>query len=93
SRLIAEAQNPGEYGREQAQKVHKELKRLGPVTPPREFVFMDRAAVGLGGVFLHLRAELNWHRMFHDIIDGYDTEALTQRQNGALAAAGMEAPA
>ncbi|MEO0411513.1 MAG: AarF/ABC1/UbiB kinase family protein [Pseudomonadota bacterium] len=92
-RLIAEAQNPGEYGREQAQKVHQELKRLGPVTPPREFVFMDRAAVGLGGVFLHLKAELNWHRMFHDIIDGYDTEALTLRQNEALAAAGMEAPA
>ena len=33
---------------------------------PREFVFMDRAAIGLGGVFLHLRAELNFHRLFND---------------------------
>ena len=28
----------------------------GPVEVPREFVFMDRAAIGLGGVFLHLGA-------------------------------------
>ena len=28
--------------------------------PPREFVLMDRGAVGLGSVFLRLHAELNW---------------------------------
>ena len=33
---------------------------------PREFVFMDRAAIGLGGVFLHLKAELNFYRLFND---------------------------
>ena len=38
--------------------------KQGPVTVPREFVFMDRAAIGLGAVFLHLRAELNFHRLF-----------------------------
>lgn len=89
-RLIAVADKPGEYGREQAEKVHKKLKDLGPVTPPREFVFMDRAAVGLGGVFLHLGAELNWHRMFQDIIEGYDTDVLAARQAKALAIAGIE---
>jgi predicted unusual protein kinase regulating ubiquinone biosynthesis (AarF/ABC1/UbiB family) len=89
-RLIAVADNPGEYGREQAAKVHKKLKDMGPVTPPREFVFMDRAAVGLGGVFLHLRAELNWHRLFQDIIEDYDTSVLAKRQEGALQAAGLE---
>lgn len=89
-RLIAEAVNPGEYGREQAQAVHKKLKDLGPVTPPREFVFMDRAAVGLGGVFLHLQAELNWHRLFQDIIDGYDTDVLAKHQGAVMSAAGLE---
>ena len=34
--------------------MHQALKEKGPVTVPREFVFMDRAAIGLGGVFLHL---------------------------------------
>src|SRR3546814_4063606 len=36
------------YGAKVAGEVHKELRRLGGVTPPREFVLMDRAAVGLG---------------------------------------------
>ena len=38
----------------------RRCKEKGPVRVPREFVFMDRAAIGLGGVFLHLRARLNW---------------------------------
>ncbi|MEK9598618.1 MAG: AarF/UbiB family protein, partial [Alphaproteobacteria bacterium] len=40
----------GNYGRELAGKVHEELKRIGGIKPPREFVLMDRAAVGLGSV-------------------------------------------
>ena len=47
----------------------------GPITPPREFVFMDRAAIGLGSVFLHLKAEINWYRLFHELIDGFDVKA------------------
>ncbi len=57
-RTIADGVQPGQYGRREAHKVHMALKELGPVTVPREFVFMDRAAIGLGAVFLHLRAEL-----------------------------------
>ncbi|MEM9289399.1 MAG: AarF/ABC1/UbiB kinase family protein, partial [Pseudomonadota bacterium] len=89
-RLIAVAEKPGEYGREHAAKVHRKLKELGPVQPPREFVFMDRAAIGLGGVFLHLQAELNWHRLFHDIIEGYDTDAIAKQQAEALKVADLE---
>jgi len=33
-------------------------------------VLMDRAAIGLGGVFLHLRAELNFHRLFEAAATG-----------------------
>lgn len=57
----------GVHGWETAQKVHQELKRLGGITPPQEFVFMDRAAVGLGAVFMRLKAELNWHQLFEEI--------------------------
>ena len=64
--------------------MHKRLRELGGVTPPREFVFMDRAAIGLGGVFMHLRAEINWHRLFHDLTDGYDAQAMHRRQSRAL---------
>ena len=77
------------YGARVAEKVHRELRRLGGVTPPREFVLMDRAAIGLGSVFLHLRAEINWHEMFHDLIGGFSVEALQNRQATALKEAGV----
>ncbi|MCH8684726.1 ABC1 kinase family protein [Pedomonas mirosovicensis] len=88
-RLINAAEKPGDYGREQAAKVHARLRELGPVRPPREFVFMDRAAVGLGGVFLHLQAHVNWYRLFQDIIEGFDVETLARAQGEALQAAGL----
>ena len=75
------------YGAEVAAKVHRELRRLGGITPPREFVLMDRAAIGLGSVFMHLKAEVNWHRLFHDLIDDFDEKTLARRQKKALAAA------
>lgn len=90
-RRIQEMEASGVYGREVAEKVHHRLKELGGVTPPREFVFMDRAAIGLGGVFLHLDAEINWHRLFHDLIDGFDVAALEKRQKAALKVAGLQA--
>lgn len=83
----------GVYGREVAEKVHRELRALGGVTPPREFVLVDRAAIGLGSVFLHLRAEINWHRLFEDVIGEFDVPALHRRQKAALKAAGISPPA
>jgi predicted unusual protein kinase regulating ubiquinone biosynthesis (AarF/ABC1/UbiB family) len=83
----------GVYGREVAETVHSDLRRLGGVRPPREFVFMDRAAVGLGSVFLHLKAEINWHRTFHELIDGFEVGALEKRQAAALRACKLPLPA
>jgi predicted unusual protein kinase regulating ubiquinone biosynthesis (AarF/ABC1/UbiB family) len=82
----------GIYGAEVAAGVHAELRRLGPVTPPREFVLMDRAAIGLGSVFMHLKAEVNWYRIFHELIEGFDAGALGRRQNEAMAQFGIETP-
>lgn len=87
-RLIEET-NSSHYGVEVAAKVHAELKRLGGVKPPREFVLMDRAAVGLGGVFLRLGAKVNWFRLFHDTIEGFDEKALAKHQAAALKKAGF----
>ncbi len=84
-RTIADGVKPSEYGRRQAFQVHKALKEKGPVTVPREFVFMDRAAVGLGGVFLHLKAELNYHRLFESEIERFSLDDLAIRQSAALA--------
>jgi len=83
----------GAYGRKVAEKVHVELRRLGGVKPPREFVFMDRAAIGLGSVFLRLKAEINWHRLFHELIDDFDVRTLAKRQESALKAVGLKPPA
>ena len=79
----------GNYGRELAGKVHEELKRIGGIKPPREFVLMDRAAVGLGSVFMHLKAEVNWHQLFHDMIDDFTLEALQTRQKNAIRQVGL----
>lgn len=88
TRLIEET-NTGLYGRETAARVHEELRKIGGVEVPREFVFMDRAAVGLGAVFLRLKAEVNWYRMFHELIRGFDEKKLSQQQGRALKAVGL----
>ncbi|MDE0202922.1 MAG: AarF/ABC1/UbiB kinase family protein, partial [Rhodospirillaceae bacterium] len=58
-------------------------------TPPREFVLIDRSAIGLGSVFLHLKAELNWHRLYEDLIAGFDAAQLARRQAAALENCGV----
>jgi predicted unusual protein kinase regulating ubiquinone biosynthesis (AarF/ABC1/UbiB family) len=88
-RRIQEEEEEGVYGRDLAEDVHRQLRRLGGVKPPREFVFMDRAALGLGSVFTHLKAEINWHRLFHELIEDFDPEELETRQRKALQAAGV----
>lgn len=91
-RIIAEGTTPGEYGRREAFSVHKILKEKGPVTVPREFVFMDRAAIGLGGVFLHLEARQNWYRLFNETIEDFEASVVADRQRAAFAEAGVPLP-
>jgi predicted unusual protein kinase regulating ubiquinone biosynthesis (AarF/ABC1/UbiB family) len=90
-RLIQEKQS-GAYGASVAESVHRDIRRLGGVRPPREFVFMDRAAIGLGSVFMHLKAKINWHRLFHELIDDFDEVALAARQRSTLGEAGVALP-
>jgi predicted unusual protein kinase regulating ubiquinone biosynthesis (AarF/ABC1/UbiB family) len=87
-RRIQESDDP-QFGREVAERVHAGLKRTGGVKPPREFVLMDRSAIGLGGVFVRLKAELNWSKLFHGLIADFDEDALAARQAEALARAGV----
>ena len=87
-RIIGEAKG-GMYGRETAHDVHQQLRANGGVTVPREFVFMDRAALGLGSVFIHLKAEINWHRLFNEMIEGFDEADLAKRQKTALSKFGL----
>ena len=89
-RSVADGVKPSDYGRKEAFRVHQALKRLGPVTVPREFVFMDRAAVGLGAVFLHLAAELNFHKLFNEAIENFSVDEVAKRQSAALAGAGLK---
>jgi predicted unusual protein kinase regulating ubiquinone biosynthesis (AarF/ABC1/UbiB family) len=88
-RTIADGVAPGEYGRREAFRVHQALKQKGPVTVPREFVFMDRAAIGLGAVFLHLRAELNFYELFNEAIERFSIDRVAKRQSEALKAVGL----
>ena len=79
--------NSSVYGAEAASKVHKELKKIGGVKPPREFVFMDRAAIGMGSVFLHLDAEVNWYREFHNLIAGFSQNEVELKQKNLISIA------
>ena len=87
-RRITEVDDPT-FGRSVAMKVHEGLRRTGGVQPPREFVLMDRSAIGLGSVFFRLKAEMNWCRLFNELIEDFKTEDLAARQAAALAEAGV----
>lgn len=91
-RTVADGVSPAEYGRKEAFEVHRRLRALGPVKPPREFVFMDRAAIGLGAVFLHLAAELNFHRLFSAAVENFSVETVGARQAEAFACARVPLP-
>jgi predicted unusual protein kinase regulating ubiquinone biosynthesis (AarF/ABC1/UbiB family) len=87
-RTIADGVKPGDYGRREIFTVMQALKAEGgALRVPREFVFLDRATIGLGGVFLRLGAAMNFHRLFEETIDGFDVAALGLRQAEALAEA------
>ncbi len=88
-RTVADDVPPGEYGRREAFKVRQALKAVGGITIPREFVFMDRAAIGLGAAFLHLGASHNWRALFEASLEGFSEEGVAERQAKALAAAGL----
>jgi predicted unusual protein kinase regulating ubiquinone biosynthesis (AarF/ABC1/UbiB family) len=75
----------GFYGKETAHEVHEKLRKIGGgINIPREFVFMDRAALGLGSVFIHLKAEINWHNLFNETIQDFDIKKLEKSQTEAL---------
>ena len=88
---IVAGQKVGEAGAGTAAKVHRAIRAAGGVRPPREFVLMDRSAIGLASVFGHLGAEVNWHRVFHSLADDFQAPALARRQEQALAGAGLAA--
>jgi hypothetical protein len=88
-RQVADGIAPSHYGRREAFLVHKALREKGPVKVPREFVFMDRAAIGLGSVFIHLGAELNFHRLFEAALEGFSPGEVAGRQAQALVEAGL----
>ncbi|MEA2876269.1 MAG: hypothetical protein QOF14_1465 [Hyphomicrobiales bacterium] len=88
-RTIADGVKPSEYGRREAFRVHQGLRKQGRVRIPREFVFMDRAAIGLGGVFLHLDARLNFYQLFNAAIEKFSLAEVARRQAAALTKVGL----
>ena len=88
-RTIAGDVAPAAYGRREAWEVKQRLKPKKAITVPREFGFLERAAIGLGAVMLHLKAELNFHQLFEDAIADFDVDALARRQTAALRAVGL----
>lgn len=91
-RTIADGVAPHAYGRREVWEVKQRLAPEAAVRIPREFVLMDRAAIGLGSVMLHLQAEMNFHRLFEETIENFDTARLAKRQSKVLKAVGLPSP-
>ncbi len=89
-RSVADGIAPGEYGRKEAFRVRQLLKERGPVKIPREFVFMDRAAIGLGAAYLRLGAELNFHELFEQSLEGFSETDLAEKQAAAVKSAELD---
>jgi hypothetical protein len=53
---------------------------------------MDRAAIGLGGVFLHLDARLNYFQIFNETIENFDLARVGARQRVAFGETGVPLP-
>jgi predicted unusual protein kinase regulating ubiquinone biosynthesis (AarF/ABC1/UbiB family) len=89
-RTAADGVKPSDYGRREIGQVMHALKAEGGGLPvPREFVFLERATIGVGSAFLRLGARLNFHRLYEDAIAGFSEDALARRQAGALEAVGL----
>ncbi|GBR52054.1 ABC transporter ATP-binding protein [Neokomagataea thailandica NBRC 106555] len=88
---MQESNDPAE-AKEVLGRVYDGLKRTGGVKLPREFVLLDRSAIGLGSAFLKLGARLNWHEMFQELIEGFNVDDLAARQSEALKKAKVPAP-
>ena len=70
----------GEPGKAVAGQVHEILRKKGGIKPPRFFVFLDRAAVGIGSALIRLRVSLNWHKLFEELIEGFSPDEVASRQ-------------
>jgi len=71
-------------GWEIASRVHAALHRAGGIRPPREFVFMDRAAVGIGSVLMRLQAHANWHQLFESLIESFSITKVADAQQRVI---------
>ena len=76
--------NTSSHGKELLGEVRKKLKKFGGIKPPKEFVLVDRAAIGLGSVFMHLNAEINWHQEFEKLIKDFDKNKLNIKQSNLI---------
>jgi predicted unusual protein kinase regulating ubiquinone biosynthesis (AarF/ABC1/UbiB family) len=62
-------EHTGVKGRETLFKVLETIKKTTPLKIPKEFVFLDRATVGIGSAILRLKTSRNWHRDFLRLLD------------------------
>ena len=77
-----QGENKKGYGFDIAGNVYKELKQIGGVEPPKEFVFMDRAAIGMGSLFMKLNVKINWHNLFRNLTKEFNEKlVLKNRKN------------
>ena len=70
-------------------EIRARARKFGKIRLPREFVLLDRSVIGLGSVFIHLQANINWFRLFHDLITDFDVDHLAARQKNLRAQIGV----
>ena len=90
-RTAADGVSPAEYGCKEIGAAMRALRAEGGgLVIPREFVFLERATIGLGGAFLRLGARLNFHRLYEEAIADFAPDLVAGRQAEALRAVGLK---
>lgn len=90
ARLIVEG--AADNGVQQIWTLKQRLREGGVVRPPRAFVFIARALVGIGSALVQLGARQNWHAHLEAFIADFDPQTLSARQAAALDAARLTVP-
>lgn len=72
-------------GMKQVFDMKMQLREGDPVRPPREFVFISRALIGIGAALVQLDARLNWHRLYEALIADFRPQSLAERQAALFA--------
>ena len=91
--MIQERRQPGADGRRLVDDVHRDCAGSAASRRRASSCSWTAPRSGSARCSCTCKAEVNWHRLFHELIDDFDERCSRERQRAALARAGVPLPA